>query len=363
MSKNYLRAYSDLSPQVREADPGTPIRFKASTEGIKRDGKDLSAADWHLDNFKRNPVFLWVHDYWGERPPIGKVTDIAVANQNMDVDVVFDQQDDFARAVESKYRRGFLNAVSVGWDDLQVGDDIKNDLLDISGVPVPGDPDALMERQYRALQQVFEELADDRFFGAVPPHNELQAGIDELMDVIEPDGEVPLLRSLFAWGGQGADDTIIYKLQHHQQSGEVVWRGVAESMARLFLPAAQIPEADREAVYNHLRRHYLQFKKEPPDIRSTAELSKLTPALVRGMFLEGEPEMFPWLFTDLALTRQEHDALKQAIAILQDISENIIPHDDEDEPDVVFDQPSEEQVAELEAISEQLDKLGATENE
>jgi hypothetical protein len=364
MSKKYLRAYSDIRADLQASEPGTPIRFTASTEGIKRDGKDLSAADWHLDNFKRNPVFLWVHDYWGERPPIGKVTDIDVAGQNMDVDVVFDQQDDFARSVESKYRRGFLNAVSVGWDDLQVGEDVKNDLLDISGVPVPGDPDALMERQYRALQQLYGGGGDDTVpLGAVAPHSTALAPLDhewQAHSIISQDGEA--LRKLGAWSGQ-TDLVEINLLLHHLQSGEAVWRGVAAAMLRLFGAAAQIPDADREAVYNHLRRHYQQFKKEPPEYRTAEELGKLTPALVRGMFLEGETDLYPWLLLDRALTRQELAALQQAIEILKDISENVVPHEPETDPDNQDDdEPDAEAVAGLEKINTQLEKIGV-ENE
>jgi hypothetical protein len=149
-----------------------------------------------------------------------------------------------------------------------------------------------------------------------------------------------------------------YKLPHHRAAGEVVWRGVAAAMSRLFQQGTQIPDADRRGVYNHLRRHYQQFDKEPPDFRTAEELGKLTPALVRGMFLEGEPDVVPWLFTDLQLTRQELDALKQAIEILQDISENVIPHEEEPEPDD-DDEPGAEAVAGLEQISEQLETVGA----
>lgn len=62
--------------------------------------------------------------------------------------MTFDPDDEFARAIERKCRNGFLNTVSVGWDSR--GD--TNELLDISAVPVPGDPDALMERQIQPRQ-------------------------------------------------------------------------------------------------------------------------------------------------------------------------------------------------------------------
>lgn len=53
------------------------------------------------------------------------------------------------------------------------------------------------------------------------------------------------------------------KLPHHRPSdGAVVWRGVANAAARL--PQSDIPEADVEAVREHLGRHYRQFGRTPP---------------------------------------------------------------------------------------------------
>jgi len=189
MDKLFLRAFAE-----RQAEPGKagePITFIASTEGVKRDGKELLVKRWNLDNYQRNPVFLWAHDYMGRNLPIGR-SQVEVTGRQLKAAVTFDQADDFARQVETKYRNGFLNAVSVGWLDLarckkcvelldawsywgleylrkkcphceaeltQETVDLEYDLLDVSGVPVPGDPEALMEREYAALRSIMEERA------------------------------------------------------------------------------------------------------------------------------------------------------------------------------------------------------------
>lgn len=303
MSKQFLRAYS--TDESRQGEPGEPIRFVASTEGIKRDGKELKIEDWALDNFRRNPVFLWVHDYWGERPPIGRVPAVNLEAGRMLVDVVFDQEDDFARSIESKYRRGFLNAVSVGWEDTVVNEQTKNDLLDISGVPIPGDPDALMARQYKALKRIFE---DDK------PAN--------------------------------------------KNGGEGIWPKAAVSMMRLFRLVPSISSEQWERDYYDLRRVYMQHGKEPPEFRTADDLKKLTPDLVKGLFLEGEHEFAPWLWAEFELTRQDADALQQAIAILQDISKTAIPHDADDnlEPPEV-DDDADTEPEDWPAVMEQLEKI------
>ena len=213
----YMRA---LCERTQETETGSgPIRFVASTEGEKRDGKDLQVDHWDLENYKKNSVFLWVHDYMGNHLPIGKAQP-TIEGKQLIAEVTFDEADEFAKQVEGKYRRGYLNAVSVGWDDYancpnckarisgwtlmfnkfarlncpKCGKEIPKEteiwfeLLDISGVPVPGDPDALIERQYRALRELFGNQSQGR-----PYPNEHACRLREPGD-FEPDSFVRVER-------------------------------------------------------------------------------------------------------------------------------------------------------------------------
>jgi hypothetical protein len=141
---NFARAYCESTAQ------SGPLRFVASTEGLARDGKVLTLANWRLENYRRNPVVMFAHRY--DQPPIGRAAvNVDYGRRALLADVTFDDADDFARRVESKYRRGFLHAVSVGWDERQEGGQTVYDLLDISAVPVPADPAALAEGRARGL--------------------------------------------------------------------------------------------------------------------------------------------------------------------------------------------------------------------
>lgn len=168
MSRTH-RGYLDRETAAAEA--GSPIRFIASTPGVKRDGLDLRAQGWRLDTFRSNPVFQWAHSR--TEPSIGRVD--ASVDGNLLAAVTFDQEDEFARKIESKYRRGFLNAVSVSWDFVdgsgraldprrmtaaQVRDTAFYDLTELSGVPIPADPQALMQRQRSALSVLGHELVN-----------------------------------------------------------------------------------------------------------------------------------------------------------------------------------------------------------
>jgi HK97 family phage prohead protease len=166
MGALHLRGYA-----VRAAGAaGSPIRFVASTENVARDGLVIESTAWDLGPYERSPVVLWSHDYRGERPPIGRAERVWVEDRCLMADLVFDQGDPFARDIERKYREGFLNAVSVGWDTKAIAPGTggapprvtKAELLDISAVPVPGDADALKaaRTRYLALSPA-TSIADD----------------------------------------------------------------------------------------------------------------------------------------------------------------------------------------------------------
>lgn len=155
---HYARAMMTPPDSQTESGQGIPIRFTASTPGIKRDGLDVDQSKWKLDHFQNNPVVLWVHDYRGQRLPLGRA-EVFVEGGNLIADVVFDPADTFAVEVERKYRSGFLHTVSVGWNDVEIDGGIRHELLDLSAVPVPGDPNALIQRELAGLRNLHSALA------------------------------------------------------------------------------------------------------------------------------------------------------------------------------------------------------------
>lgn len=154
---SYIRAFPIR--QADDADPNAPIRFVASTEGVKADGINLQTKDWLLGRYEKHPVVLYAHDYFGTHLPLGSGKPM-IDGSRLLIDVTFDTEDDFARAVKAKTVKGLM-AGSVGWQTITEG----NELLEFSIVPVPLDPDALPMRQAagrRALQEWLDEVATDR---------------------------------------------------------------------------------------------------------------------------------------------------------------------------------------------------------
>jgi HK97 family phage prohead protease len=132
------------------------LQFVASTEDIDRDGEVLKADGWILDNWKKNPSFCWAHQY--AEPTIGKGIDVQIIDKQLVITVEFADAETypFADTIYKLYLGGFLNAVSVGFIPIEWetggkkdGDPkkiyTKQELLEVSAVPVPSNPDALQQ--------------------------------------------------------------------------------------------------------------------------------------------------------------------------------------------------------------------------
>jgi hypothetical protein len=144
---------------VRDADLGDDLlRFVGATEGEKPDGISLRMDGARLDRYRSNPVFGYGHRYGGrDSLPIGRSERTEVDdNKRLMFDISFDREDDFASTVERKYRKRFLNAVSIGfgvheWEDPKTQDYYRGgvavdwELYELSAVPLPMDANALVD--------------------------------------------------------------------------------------------------------------------------------------------------------------------------------------------------------------------------
>lgn len=148
--------------------------FTASTSTIDRDGEVISVDGWELKNFKKNPVIMYGHDY--RSLPVGKATRVWIKDGALKNTVQFPPEGtyEFADIVERLVETGFLKTESVGfipkeWDEGD-GDKsprrtyTKQELLEISIVPVPSNPDALMNAVDKGVitTKQFEIITEDK---------------------------------------------------------------------------------------------------------------------------------------------------------------------------------------------------------
>ncbi|MGO1121223.1 HK97 family phage prohead protease [Rhodovibrionaceae bacterium A322] len=141
-----------------------------STDAPDRDGDRVRLGGWDLENFKRNPVVLWAHDT--TLPPVGKVCDLFQDGDSLKARIAFTPKEvnPFGYMTYQLYAGGFLQGVSVGfrpkkWQPLSVEDQaaqaaegkavgvdyLQQELLEVSCVPLPANPQALVTAQSQGI--------------------------------------------------------------------------------------------------------------------------------------------------------------------------------------------------------------------
>jgi hypothetical protein len=184
------------------------MEFHASGEGVDRDGDIIRADGWDTKNWRKNPVFLWSHAR--SMPPLARGLSDSIADKSLDIAVEFAQKgvdyEDWPTVIPSPetvylmYKGGFMRAVSVGFmpekyavpespeerQNLGLGrwgvEYLKQELLELSAVTVPANPNALRLALSSGLieqsqAEVWEKLIDN-------PHRELlEKCADELVDI------------------------------------------------------------------------------------------------------------------------------------------------------------------------------------
>lgn len=149
-----LVKFTNPEISIKDLDPETgmrDIKFVISTNAIDRDSDILDVEGWDLENYKKNPVVLWAHDYWS--PPVARATEVGVEDEKL---VALDrftpkEVNPFGHMVYQMVAAKFLRATSVGfrptkyvWNDEHKGYDFsEQELLEHSIVPVPSNPEAL----------------------------------------------------------------------------------------------------------------------------------------------------------------------------------------------------------------------------
>jgi len=291
-----IRKFIDF--EIKDVDEEDRSFLAVASTGIKdRDGDILEPTGWKLKNFRTNPVVLWAHDYRGL--PIARATDIKVEDNKLMFRPQFATKEiyPFADTVFQLYKNKYLRTFSVGFiplkfEDIEEEEEGKQcgphgrkftsqELLEISGCPVPSNVEALAERTMAdVIAKSFGLVIPDEkeeYKGAIPyketGKESEDAGWDAGMEVRQ--AEVEDLKIMCAWvNSEEPDLKTSYKLPHHKAKGHnVVWRGVAAAMGALLgaRGGVQIPAGDKRGVYNHLAKHYKQFDKEPPEMREYSE--------------------------------------------------------------------------------------------
>lgn len=148
-TKQFLKGFVTID---KEAGTFTMI---ASTADVDRQGESIDQSGWDLTNYKNNPIILWAHDY--SALPIGIAEEIDVTENGLVISkgrFASAEANPQAENVRLLYEEGILRTMSVGFIPLERNGNIitKAELLEVSFVPVPANPNALSLAMTKGLK-------------------------------------------------------------------------------------------------------------------------------------------------------------------------------------------------------------------
>jgi HK97 family phage prohead protease len=306
------KIYKVFSVETKAVDEEKGI-YEAwlSTEVVDRDGDILLAEGAELENYLKNPVVLFGHEYRDPNAVVARALEvIKVKGKGIKLVFQFLRRGISATAdlVHDLWKEKFLNAMSVGFipKELEERTDENNErirgyifklweILEGSIVTVPANQDALrlmaksLGYKFPDEEQNFSALIELIAAKTVVPYAD-HGTADEGTSWSAPtlgsfteqswgdlsSSQRRRIAAHYTWAASMPPENFgDLKLPHHQAStsgvGSAVWRGVAAAMGRLLQAGTQIPDSDKRGCYNHLAKHYRQFDKEPPEFRAYNE--------------------------------------------------------------------------------------------
>lgn len=95
-----------------------------STSGLNCYGGRVLTSGIDLTQFQKNPLLLWMHRRSFDRDamPIGRIDNLRIDGDRLIGTPVFDQNDEFAKKIESKWENGFLRMASAGIEIIETSD-------------------------------------------------------------------------------------------------------------------------------------------------------------------------------------------------------------------------------------------------
>lgn len=139
--------------------------------------------NWDLDNFKKNPVFLDSHNYSSIEHILGKIHN-TTAQTALEGDIEFALDNPKGMLAFKLALGDFLSATSVGFIPKAFDEDgniTQAELLELSAVSVPANPQALLEKSLDVDMEIVE-MKDGRVLS--------RKNLDKLANAHEALGEV-----------------------------------------------------------------------------------------------------------------------------------------------------------------------------
>ena len=259
---------------------------------VDRDGELIMGDAWNVERFMKNPVLMLCHDY--SKPPVGKVLWAKATADGLKFKARF-ANSDAGKEIRDLYKDGIMNAFSVGFapkpNGFKSNFSPKNgeakktftnvELLEISCVPIPCCPDALIERYEKGmlksddLKTVVKGCIDSKVAAELAAkQSTLAEHVDEsILKALCPEGKAATpenLKFMCSWyNATDEENPESYKLLHHTIDDEIYTEHLQKSMEDLLALKGEdeIPFIDRKHVYDHLAAHFKELELEVPEFK------------------------------------------------------------------------------------------------
>ena len=175
------------------------ISATVSSESMDRDGDVIRASGWGLTNFMKHPVLLASHDYHSLRSQIGVWESMEVdgttmkgtarffiGKGNAEADWAFELAKEKALAFSVGFIPDMEKATPLAKDSMGAGgmEFSGQELLEVSAVTVPSNPDALQRIVKSNLHPVIAEIVSERL-DTKAPEDEIDAPPFTLDEIAE----------------------------------------------------------------------------------------------------------------------------------------------------------------------------------
>ena len=203
----------ELTNAQKPEDEDESLTYVVASSPTPDRYNDIVQPDWKLDRFMANPVVPFGHDY--TIPPVGKVRSLDIINGLLVAAIEWDDtpENPLGQTVSSQFKRGFMNAVSVGFapgevvarstlppEDPYYGESgnvyRSPELLEISAVPIPAHAGALAIRALSDIETkhiVAIEENDDTFIVTYAKRMDETSAVDQDDSEDEPDESKAML--------------------------------------------------------------------------------------------------------------------------------------------------------------------------
>lgn len=190
--KRNEKRFINVSAEYKSIDEDAMVirDVVGSSGAMDRHGDRVNPDGWDLANFKKNPVIFVNHDSRGL--PIGKAINVRMKNGQLLFDIQFSKTLPKAQEVWGLVKEKIMQAWSVGFIVLEwgkAGGDYsieKQELLELSIVGIPANPEAMSPKQAKSLDGLIEYIAE---------HGEAVAATKELsaddIDAAVAEGDAP----------------------------------------------------------------------------------------------------------------------------------------------------------------------------